>query len=252
MKWFSFIRSLVIGLSVMLTSANVFGSRVNYQFKDVSWTLQSSKGNEKDFQLTTVLEKGDCLSGIITLDDAMSPALVMHLYELNSAVTCYLNDQKIESDSDESTLFADVTGAITAEEIHLKLVLDTTYSKPDLIHKLKYSQISALNSVNIVDLKLFEDAFFGGKGVQVTVGSFIGKDIDGKLIASIVESDKNQEIARNNNCAFARSGATFDVEINFPEADVIKRNRTYVVHVMLVDKEKNEEIIDEFELPMLF
>jgi len=84
----------------------------------------------------------------------------------------------------------------------------------------------------------------------VHVWNLSQKDIDGKLKAQITNANTFDLVAENNNCAFTRNNSEAIIDINFPEAKEKLVPGKYNIEIALVDKEKNEVVVDRLIVPI--
>src|SRR5690606_6945367 len=96
------------------------------------------------------------------------------------------------------------------------------------------------------------DTFLGGSLLEAVIRNTHSIDVDGKLVASVFDMHSRELLAENNNCAFARQGSESMVDINFPEADKLMKGNIYLFSITLLDKENNEEIVDELIMPIRY
>jgi hypothetical protein len=92
---------------------------------------------------------------------------------------------------------------------------------------------------------MLKNPMLGSYSAEVQVSNFLGKDIDGKMIARILNPDTYDVIDENNNCAFARSGSESEIEVPFLNESGNLLPGKYLLEVVLVDKENNEEVVDQ-------
>ena len=102
------------------------------------------------------------------------------------------------------------------------------------------------SKVNITGIVLKEMDFFKSYLVEVTLVNFTGSDVDGKLYGRVLDPETRKVITENNNCAFTRNGSEIAIEIVFPDLKIGQVKGKYLVEIQMVDKEKNEEVIDSF------
>ena len=102
------------------------------------------------------------------------------------------------------------------------------------------------SKVNITGIVLKEMDFFKSYLVEVSLVNFAGRDIDGKLYGRVLNPENLQVITENNNCAFTRNGSEVAIEIVFPDLKIGQAKGKFLIEIQMVDKEKNEEVIDTF------
>jgi hypothetical protein len=100
--------------------------------------------------------------------------------------------------------------------------------------------------VNIMGIELKEMDFFKSYLVEVTLKNFSARDIDGKLYGRVLNPETLDVITQNNNCAFTRNGSEIVIEIVFPDLKIGQAKGKYMIEIELVDKEKDEEVIDTY------
>ncbi|HNW49999.1 MAG TPA: hypothetical protein PKH79_02885 [Prolixibacteraceae bacterium] len=110
---------------------------------------------------------------------------------------------------------------------------------------LKNLRITSLSGIYIFQVTTSKDSFFGCPMLSIHIQNALDKDTDGKLYGRILNPQNQEIISQNNNCAFSRSGIETVIDVIFPEIKTPLKG-SYPVEVELVDKEKNEEVIDSF------
>lgn len=246
------MRNRILFVVVFLLLAFVLRAERQFvTFETMDWKINHS-GVETTLDNIDEIQVGSVFIGTSEIENQEQANSFLHLYKGANFFLVEVNGETVQNELSCANVFADISSLVQNGEFEIRLTVKQTISKLELNRLLEYSTISSVSDVFIKNFSLFEDQFFGGKGLNVKVASFAEKDVDGKLIASVIDMENGVEVVRNNNCAFARVGMEFDVEINFPEAENIHPNSTYLVHVALVDKGRNEEVIDEIEMPLFF
>jgi hypothetical protein len=164
----------------------------------------------------------------------------------------YIDGQLIENQKQDASFVAGISNAESREELLLTLNFDTqpNDTETSLNSYFEGFSLSTLNGISIAWCTSMKDPFFGGYLLEVHIWNLFTKDIDGKLMARISDAVSFEQIAENNNCAFSRCMTEAVIDINFPEAKEKLTPGKYIVEVVLVDKENNEEIVDKLSAPV--
>jgi len=121
--------------------------------------------------------------------------------------------------------------------------------KINLISDIENHEIDS-SKVNITGIVLKEMDFFKSYLVEVSLVNFTGRDVDGKLYGRVLNPETHKVITENNNCAFTRNESEVTIEIVFPDLKIGQAKGKFLVEIQMVDKEKNEEVIDTFTQPI--
>lgn len=247
------MRKLVIllGLFLVVTAANAVSTRSVTYLKDAAWTVTNKADKATPLADISKLSKGDDLVAQIDLDETDISELALYLYGGAEVFSVSINGEPVQNELTGEDFHAELP-LIGANELKLELLAKKDISKPELDSLLEYAQLAALNNVFICHVNMMEDPFFGGKMVEADVKNMLDKDVDGKLIANVLDRKNLDLITENNNCAFSRKGSDIVIDINFPEADVLQKGKEYLLEISMVDKEKNEEVIDQLMVPVRF
>jgi hypothetical protein len=135
--------------------------------------------------------------------------------------------------------------------LSLEIKPDTKIDATNFQSILQNIIITTLSGIFISEALPQKDQYFGCPMLEIHVLNFLGKDIDGKLYARIKNFENQELIAENNNCAFSRNGLETIIDVIFPEIKTTFIGK-YSVEIELVDKENNEEIIDQLLVPVSF
>lgn len=185
-------------------------------------------------------------------DQTDAQMAVIYLFGESNLFKVYLNGIEIKNELEGSDFHAEIPQILENEKYTLVLKPTVAIAVSDLNSILEHAQISFLNNVFICHFKITEDTFLGGSKVEAVVKNMMEKDVDGKIIAKVYQLSNMETVAENNNCAFSRQGSEMLIEISFPEGDSIVQGQQYLVGISLVDKEQNEDVMDELLLPLKF
>lgn len=214
--------------------------------------------------------KGDKIEGLVSFVNAefSSRAYFVALYQFDTStnwvkhvlqVDATMSDwsltvsgQKVEAPF-EGSRFIDVSSLI--DEQGRALVVLTRNPNRELrgknsVFSPKLVQGISFRNVAIVQVLLNDDSFFGGKKIEVHVENFTSEAVDGKLVGRIYNADGSSLLIENNNCAYARANMEFSLGISLPESETLLKEGEYIIEVELLDKEKGEQVVDAFQVPV--
>lgn len=253
---------LIIGSCLIAFASVAQTSRTVMQLSDSEW-----KWSEKTETINPALASDlvlNQLSDVDSLTTSMSVVteinvehmdynlVVLNLLGGAKSYDVYTNGVSLDNELSNENFHAVITAYALDEKIILMLKPKVNQSISDFEQLISNSNISFLGGVVLCHLDVKTDPFFGGKLIEVHVNNFLDIDVDGKIYARLYEADTQVLITENNNCAFARSGLEGNIEINFPDFDSTYEGKPLIVEVEMVDKEKNEEIIDQLTIPIYF
>lgn len=157
----------------------------------------------------------------------------------------WINGEKLVFDENDKN-FADITAFSDNQKVLLTVTPKDTKTKhystlKENLPKWSYCQFK--NCV-IKNVQLGNDAFFGGKHLEVTISNFTASDVDGKLYGRIYEANTGELVMENNNCAYSPTNEQIKIEISLPDSDQLNPDIRYIAEVEMVDKNNNEEIVD--------
>jgi len=235
------------------------GERTTFYFKNLDWKVTSAENPLIDFEKV----EGKKLSGLNTLKETESIVTIINVedFEYTQASlflfgaikpkTILLNNSLLSKSINEGA-FTDISAFIENGSITLKLNFKAEANKNEIKSFLEFSQINLVKDIAINHFKVVPDPNFGGSMLEVSIQNFTDKDIDGKVIVEIIDLETWDLVAENNNCAFSREGSLITIEVNFPENEEVLKNKSFMVKAIMVDKERNEEQMDELRLPISF
>ena len=243
---------ILIGLLLWVSTANAVTTRSITYLKDLDWSITGMGGTTSDLTNQEVISPGGQLKANVDLDQEAASELAIYIYGGANFFTVSVNGNQLKNELDGEDFHAEILPEPELNELAIELVVQEELSRDELNQLLEYAQISVLNNVFICHIQMTEDPFFGGKMVEADVKNLLNKDVDGKLIANVLDRYKLDLITQNNNCAYARQGSDMLIDINFPDAEVLQKGKEYLLEISMVDKEKNEEIIDQLLVPVRF
>lgn len=250
-----FSLSIVLLCFVNLLQAQT--SRSTSWLKHAQWEFLTSGSEVQKIEILSAQYLPDTLkAGMVlnTLLECDQDAAIANFYFPGAAAyfNFYFNELPLQNELSDESFHAE-TGPVAANDaFQLSLRIQKDLSSGDVLNLLEYANFSLLSQVYICHFQTFEDAFFGGSLLEATIRNAWHNDVDGKLVATVLDLQTREVLAENNNCAFARQGSEIVVEVNFPEAEKLIRGNVYLFSLALLDKENNEEIIDELAIPMRF
>ncbi|MFA9391909.1 MAG: hypothetical protein ACERKD_19025 [Prolixibacteraceae bacterium] len=231
---------LVVGVQANTT-------RSLFQFKDLEWTVDSKSMD--DYHLLTA---GQSIDAELVLDQANIELAALYIYGGAKLFSVFIDGNEISNELTGEDFHAEITPFLENENFLLTLKVKEDVDVSEVRFILDNAQLSILNNVFICHIEMMEDPFFGGKMVEAVVRNMLNVDVDGKLIANVIEQHSLKLVAENNNCAFSRQGSEIVIDINFPDMESIVAGQQYLLNISMVDKDKNEEVIDELIVPVRF
>lgn len=101
-------------------------------------------------------------------------------------------------------------------------------------------------NMTIKNIQTGSNELLGSKYLEVSIVNFTSDDVDGKLYGRIYEAESGKLVMENNNCAYSPAGNEIMIEISLPESELLRKGTIYIAEIEMVDKTKNEEVIDIF------
>lgn len=253
------MKQIIVLISICLYafSAVAISSRTNLQLGEAEWKVSENGLTSPLFNSTQQLSF-DTLSGSmlliteIEIDENNFKLAVLNLNEYSKYFSVFINGESLENELNEENFHAEITSFLETGKLTLQLKPIKNISVEKFKEIIDSSKIILFNGLVICHLKVMEDAFLGNKLLDVTLNNLLDKNVDGKIYARLYSVENQRLITENNNCAFARAGSSFDIEINFPEPDIDIEGKKLLAEIVFVDKENNEEIIDQFTIPVQF
>lgn len=216
--------------------------------------LKAVKTNSLINPSTYVLptEKTVTLYTIIDAGSTKESKLFIEMENHHPVPHVLIDGQQLNNLRQDVAFTSEITNNDEKEELLLTLVIDSIPSNRaiTLEEYLKGSYLSTISNISIAWCEPIKDPFFGGYMIEVHVFNLTPKDIDGKLKAHINDANTFELIAENNNCAFTRGNSEAIIDINFPDAKDKLIKGKYNIEIALVDKERNEEVIDRLVVPI--
>jgi hypothetical protein len=216
--------------------------------------FRSSAPGLDPVDISSFVISGDNLVRLHTIIEAPSnpeSKLFIEIENKNPIPTVMIDGQPISNLRQDVSFTSEITTIDGKEELLLTLIIDSKATKGvTLTDYFKGMYLSTVSGISIAWCEPVKDPFFGGYMVVIHVQNLTQHDIDGKLKAHITDAFTYEIVAENNNCAFTRSSSEAVIDINFPEAKDKLKEGKYFVEVSLVDKEKNEEVVDQLITPI--
>lgn len=247
-------KKIVFILVVMGFAVSTFAvqTRTTIQLNDVEWKLYSADKQKKDLNKAKTIDTKQYLVANIEMDVNDVSDLALYLNGLDAAFEVLVNGETVNNELEGDNFHAMLNGFIDDDALELTLLAKKNIPVADFQQLVKHAQIAALNNVFICHVEIMEDEFFGGKMVTLEVKNRADRDVDGKMIANILDAETLDIIAENSNCVFARQESDIIIDVTFPDAEGIVAGTVYLVELIMVDKENNEEVVDQLTLPLQF
>lgn len=253
---------LLIGMCFLVFTAMAVSSRIVLPIGAKAWKIieRSDVRNYSDAfeEDISQLKAEDSLTTLMSLITEINIAeneyniLVLNLFGGTAYYDVYVNGVQLSNELGNENFHADLTSFAEDGKIELLLnpVINQTVSEFEQL--ISDANLIFLSGVVLCHIDVKTDPFFGGKLVDVCVNNFLDIDVDGKIYARLFTADTGELVAENNNCAFARSGLEGNVEINFPDFNSNYNGKALKAEVVMVDKDNNEELIDQLTFPIHF
>ncbi|MBN2807467.1 MAG: hypothetical protein JXR22_12490 [Prolixibacteraceae bacterium] len=232
-------------------------SRTTHWLKHARWEMADEQGKIQSFDfdaaanLLEVFKAGQTISTVLETDQD-APETVLYLPGAAAFFSIQINGQPVTNELSDENFHAETGPAVQNGQFRLSIVFQQNTKVQEWYNLMEYAQFSLLNQVFICHFQTNEDSFFGGSLLEAMIRSVHDVDVDGKLVASVFDLRSKELLAENNNCAFARQGSESMVEVNFPDAKKLIKGEVYLLSLALLDKDQNDEIIDELILPIRF
>jgi hypothetical protein len=260
------MKNAALLILMYIIGLNSFAERTTTILKNTKWYVSSDKPVSisdfknrisefrvlEDLQTSNLPEENQSISTLIDLQSDQNGKLMISIEKANRCFDVWFDGQKTENLLNNEDFLMVIDNNIETDELLLTLTI-----KPGqkIDTGILYSIVNnitlvTLSGVVISWLTPQKDAYFGCAMLQIHVLNTLEKDVDGKLIARILNSETLDMIAENNNCAFARSGTEISIYVIFPDTESVLPKGKYIAEVVLVDKEKNEEIVDQLSVPI--
>jgi hypothetical protein len=260
------MRRVIVLLLVLTIVTVTYGEKTKVPLKDYKWYMVSG-------DYSSVSEFRKAIQDVATIDitsTIIAPNQPVTLYTIIETENDHgnklffemenkqpfpvimIDGQSINNLRQDVSFTSEILTTGGKDELLLSLVIDSSAikSETNLATYFEGMFLSYINGIAIVWCEPLKDPFFGGYMIEVHVFNLLQKDIDGKLKAQLSDPNTFDIIAENNNCAFTRSNSEAIIDINFPEAKDKLISGNYTLEIALVDKEKNEEIVDKLIVPI--
>jgi hypothetical protein len=206
----------------------------------------------EDSTLSLLKDENNAINTIIDLADDQTEKLMITIEQGNNHFDVWVDGQKLENLQQHEKILSVIDKHTETEEILLTLVNEpgTKIDIENIRSVLKNIILTSISGIVISWLTPQKDEYFGCPKLEIHVLNTLEKDIDGKLIARIYKPDTFELIAENNNCAFSRNKMETVIDVIFPDIQSSLIKGKYIAEVQLLDKEKNEEVIDQLSVPI--
>lgn len=258
------MRKIIVLIILYFFGVNVFAQRNITVIKNNKWYVCSEKpvsveeiknkfstlSFSGDTGLFSINERNLYLSTIISKNDLHSGKLNLSIENGAIFFEVWIDGKKMENLLSDENFLSPIVSLTESDDILLTLVKKTEQKIDNKIIRsiLDNITVTSLSGIVISWLTAKKDQYFGCPLLEIHILNTLEKDIDGKLIARILKPDTFELIAENNNCAFSRSGMETTVDIIFPNTQTTLLKGEYIAEVLMLDKEKQEQIIDQFKV----
>lgn len=252
---------LVLGIFLYVSTVGAQTVRTVLQLSDSDWIgIETSENSNVQTESKIVNKLNDIdslttsmsITTEIEIEESGFNLAVLNLLGNNGLFEVYLNGEKLKNEIGNENFHAEITSLALDGTIVLTLKPNKNHSVDRFIEVISNSNVVLLSGVVLCHLDVKTDPYFGSKLIEVNISNFLDVDVDGRIYARLYTADTWELVAENNNCAFARSGIGGSIEINFPDFDSKYQGIHMVAELIMVDKERNEEIIDQITFPVIF
>lgn len=253
---------LLIGMWLLVLTTMAVSSRTVLPIGDNTWKIieRSDAGNNFDAseENLSLLKAEDSLTTSMSLIAEVNITendyniVVLNLFGGSSYYDVYVNGIQLSNELGNENFHADLTSFVEDGKIVLMLNprINQTVTKFEQI--ISKANLIFMSGVVLCHIDVKTDPFFGDKLIDVNINNFLDTDIDGKIYARLYNAESWDLITESNNCAYARAGLDGTIEINFPDFDSKYKGSLLFAEVIMVDKENNEELIDQLTFPVRF
>jgi len=256
---------LIIGLSI---GAIAFAEKNQTKINELKWhalvgdfnspeEIKAALNEQNKIDVNSFIinnESSIVLSTIIETQGDNSSRFFLEMENKSTFPRILIDGLPISNQRQDASFTAEISISEGKEEFLLTLILDSgkLQSNTRLSDYFDGIYFSTVTGISIAWCEPLKDPFFGGYMLEVHIWNTGTKDIDGKLLARISATNTFELVAENNNCAFSRNNSEAVIDINFPDAKEKLKAGKYFVEVVMVDKEKNEEMVDKLTTNVTF
>lgn len=261
------MRKIFLSAILFCLTISGFAERTTIDLKNNNWFIginnplsvsefQNKISAFSQFDVTTLPQQKNenhVICTILNLTPGQAGKLIVSIEQGNNFFDVLIDGKRVENKLQNEDILCESdceseTGKIL---LTLKMKPGASIDETKLFSILQNVKIASLTGIFISEAIPQKDQYFGCPMLQIHVSNFLGKDIDGKLYARIFNFENHELISENNNCAFSRNGQESIIDVIFPEIKTTFIGK-YSVEIQLVDKENNEEIIDQLFVPVEF
>jgi hypothetical protein len=170
----------------------------------------------------------------------------------NDDCIVYVNGDTVADAVGGQGFFADIAPNVVSDSVTIAVDLKKWQSVGQLNKLADSFTFEYLSGIGVTSLQILKNQLFGSYSVEIHVANFFDKDVDGKLYARVFDKDTYQQLDENTNCAFTSADSEVVIEVSFIDEQSKLKTGSYVLEVMLVDKARNEEVIDQVSREVFF
>jgi len=248
------MKRIIFSLLALLVVLGGFSqsSRKIVSLKDVDWkVLVGMQSLDLNTQQNINLDSTVHFIGEFDIDEPCQMVALYH-YGSDVAFDFSVGETVLANEIDGANFYADLSANVGQGKNRIVLKPQTSITVNQFKTAIKSTQICLLGGMVFTKFQFKVDSYFGGKLLEVKIHNFNDKDLDGKIYAKLYNVENTEQLAGNNNCAFSRSGLECTIEIVFPELKTDLSGKKVMVELTIVDKENNEEIVDQLTLPVSY
>jgi hypothetical protein len=260
------MKKLLLFALILATSIIAYAEKRQIALSDFKWYSVEGNISTAEELISAIREKTSIdiqsfaftsgkpvtIHTIIDMPEDSTTKLFFEVENISPNLNVLINGKPLTNLRQDGSFTSEITNSELKDELLLTLVIDNsaTSSPKNFNEYLKEMYLSTISGICIAWCEPIKDPFFGGYMVEVHVLNLTPKDIDGKLKARVTDTNTFDLIAENNNCAFTRNNSEAIIDINFPDAKDKLVKGKYNIEIALVDKEKNEEVINRILTPI--
>ena len=257
------MKSIIVLLLLIIVGLCAKGQKNSVSLKNFTWyTSNEVYSGTDDFnnhktQLSTVDLSSfkplgfDKVKLYTTIDgyDINNTKVFLEMQKTQSTIKADVNGKPIENLRSDGNFTGEIENSESLDELLLCLTIELS-EKNSVLDCISSIYLSTANQVSLGWAQPLADPFFDGYLFEAHIYNMLSKDIDGKLVARVIDQETLETVAENNNCAFSRAGSEAIIDVNFPEAKVNIADGSYLAEIMLLDKENNEAVVDKITIPI--
>jgi len=261
------MKKIILPLILLIIAFNARADRNTIDIKNNKWYLcqnlsistsdfKSCESNLTVFKVSKSFKHrkdSQAICTLIDLSNTKKGKLIFSIENGNNFFNVWIDGKKAVNKLENENIVCEYDYPAENEEILLTLEIkpEIKIDEETLNAFLQNAKLTSISGIYISRAIPSKDKYFGCPMLEILVSNFLDEDVDGKLYARIFTLENHELIAENNNCAFSRSGSESTIDVIFPEIKTAFIGK-YSVEIELVDKEKNEEVIDRLLVPVEF